>query len=192
MPQDYADKAGDYFNGLPRLLCYVLSMPDVVLQLYLSHCRAETSDWTLPNHSEAAMSLETLIREPSIVTVAGEDIEITQIRTKHIPAVLRISAPIFGVLSAAVNGSAGLQSDKLISLITEHAESVISLVAIGARKTEEWVGELELDDLIVLASAVIEVNALFFAKAVLPALTRSVEKVGALAAATAGTKPSNA
>lgn len=136
------------------------------------------------------MSLENLIREPKIVPAAGEQIEITQIRTKNIPAVLRISAPIFSVLASAVNGKS-LSSVDVISLITDHAESVIALVAIGCRKSEDWVGELEIDELVVLASAVVEVNALFFVKAVLPALQKSMESVSRMTL-TDGTKPSNA
>lgn len=124
------------------------------------------------------MTLEALIRDPLIVKAAGEDLAITQIRTKHIPGVIRLCAPIFGPLAALAKGD---KDTDIANLVVEHADTVISLVAIGTGKTEEWVGELEIDELIEVGVAVIEVNASFFAKRVLPLITEKMARAGNLA-----------
>lgn len=153
------------------------------------------------------MSLETLIREPKIIVIGDEKLEITQIRTKHIPAVMRTAFPIFGMLAALEKEKESkkekdskkdkdAEKDKdpevdILTLITEHSESVIDLVAIGTGKSVEWVGELEIDAMIEVTSAVIEVNALFFVNVVLPMLAKKMVAVKSMGALAAGPSPSS-
>jgi hypothetical protein len=56
---------------------------------------------------------------------------------------------------------------------------VIKATAIGCRKPVEWIGELEIDELTKLALAVIEVNADFFIRKVLPAVQTSMQNLTA-------------
>jgi len=124
------------------------------------------------------MTLEALIREPRIIKAAGEAVAITQIRTKHIPSVLRLCAPIFGPLASLAKGD---PTADIASLVVDHADTVISLVAIGSNKSVDWVGELELDELLEIGIAVVEVNASFFVARVLPLLTEKMARAKNLA-----------
>ena len=68
----------------------------------------------------------------------------------------------------------------------KNADAVIDSTAICVRKDREWMDALELDDLVRVAGAAMEVNADFFASAILPALTVVIGKVKAAL----GPKPS--
>ena len=126
------------------------------------------------------MSLEALIREPKTVIVGDETILITQIHTKHIPAVMRECGPLFAPLAAAAKGDTDVNVG---ALIVEQADTVINLVAICINKSVDYVGELEIDVLIEIASAVVEVNASFFVDRVLPLVKQKMAGLQKLAPA---------
>lgn len=55
---------------------------------------------------------------------------------------------------------------------------MIEAVAIASRRPNEWVAGLELDEAIRLAQAVFEVNADFFIRRLLPAITEAAGRIG--------------
>lgn len=138
------------------------------------------------------MSLETLIREPKIVTVAGQQIEIIQIRPRELFKVLKVCTPIIGSIQQML-ASTGFGQMGLIFLLAEHGEDVLDFISICTRKEMDWVDGLEQHELLLVLGAVIEKNANFFAEVVLPALLKIMESLGKVNLAVMdGTKPSNA
>ena len=112
-------------------------------------------------------TLEKIAPIPVRVDIAGERLSILPIKTRELPLMMKAIAPIL----------AEIQDGDIMGALATNADSLVAAVAIGSRKDRAWVDELELDDLVALAGAVLEVNADFFVHRVLPGLTKAVEGV---------------
>jgi len=112
-------------------------------------------------------TLEKIAPIPLKVDVAGERLCILPIKTRELPGMMKAIAPILGEI----------QGGDILGALSANADSLVAAVAIGSRKDRAWVDELDLDDLVALAGAVLEVNADFFVHRVLPGLTKAMEGV---------------
>ena len=112
-------------------------------------------------------TLEKIAPIPVKVDIAGERLCILPIKTRELPLMMKAIAPILGEI----------QSGDILGALATNADSLVAAVSIGSRKDRAWVDDLELDDLVALAGAVLEVNADFFVHRVLPGLTKAVEGV---------------
>lgn len=112
-------------------------------------------------------TLEKIAPIPVKVDVAGERLCILPIKTRELPPMMKAVAPILGEI----------QNGDILGALAANADSLVAAVAIGSRKDRAWVDDLEIDDLVALAGAVMEANADFFVNRVLPVLTRAVEGV---------------
>lgn len=110
-------------------------------------------------------TLEKIVPTPIRIDVADERLSLTPIKTRELPAMMRAIAPIL----------AEIQGGDVLGALAKNADSMVDAVSIGSRKPREWVDELDLDDLVAVAGAVLEVNVDFFVRAVLPGLTKAVE-----------------
>lgn len=121
-----------------------------------------------------SQELETLINAPQQITLSnGRVLDVTPIRVKELPSFAAALGPIFDMLA----GGASVQA-----LIAHNSESVIAATAIGMRIPRAEIDQFELDDLVVCAAKVIEVNADFFARRVLPALNQTTVRMSGLLA----------
>ena len=107
-------------------------------------------------------SLEKLIPQATVVQIAGESIAISPLKVGQLPAFLRVISPVMAQLSAP-------QIDWL-ALFGERGDDLLSAIAIAVRKPREWVDDLAADDALLLAAKVMEVNADFFTRTVIPKL----------------------
>ncbi len=115
-------------------------------------------------------TLEKIAPAPLTLTVAGESLTISPIKTRELPRMLKAVKPI----------AAEIQSGDVVAALMANADCLVEAVAIGARKPRAWVDELDLDDLVMLASAVLEVNGDFFVRAVLPGAIEAMDRVSQL------------
>ena len=82
-----------------------------------------------------------------------------------------------------------------LALFGEHGDDLLSAIAIAVSKPRPWVEDLAADEAIVLAAKVIEVNADFFTRMVLPKIDGLFTRAKGLALAPApasGSTPSSA
>lgn len=93
---------------------------------------------------------------------------VTPVRVKDLPAFLM-------AIEAFARDLA--QGDDILSVLTRHADAVITATAIGAGVRRDWLEEQDLDVLVALAARVVEVNADFFAQRVLPRVTEAAERI---------------
>ena len=112
-------------------------------------------------------TLEKIAPIPVKVDIAGERLCILPIKTRELPGMMKAIAPILGEI----------QNGDILGALATNTDSLVAAVSIGSRKDRAWVDDLELDDLVALAGAVLEVNADFFVHRVLPGLTKAVEGV---------------
>ena len=134
--------------------------------------------------------LDTLVPAGIELSVAGEQISVKPLKVGQMPAFLRVISPVMKHLSAG-------EIDWL-ELFGERGDDLLTAIAIAVGKPRAWIDELAADEAMLLAAKVIEVNADFFTRTVMPRLdgalaaglkTSAPDQVAA--AATAGSMPSS-
>lgn len=121
--------------------------------------------------------------EWQVVTVGGELIEVTPLTIGQLPAFTRALRPCLAQFDGAGDGGVDIAA-----LLAEHGEHIIEAVAVAVRRPREWVSALPADEFIALAEKIMEVNADFFLRRVLPALTSATQRITSMV----GRTPSNA
>jgi hypothetical protein len=106
--------------------------------------------------------LDALIPQAAELTVGGETLAIKPLKIGQMPAFLRAVSPVMQHLTRA-------EIDWLL-LFGEHGEDLLTAIGIAVGKPRTWVDELAADEAILLAAKVIEVNADFFTRTVIPRL----------------------
>ena len=106
--------------------------------------------------------LEKLIPQALELSVNGDLLAIKPLKVGQMPAFLRAISPVMQHLSRT-------EIDWL-TLFGERGDDLLSAIAIAVGKPRQWVDDLAADDAILLAAKVIEVNADFFTRTVMPKL----------------------
>ena len=129
--------------------------------------------------------LEKLIPQAVDLIINGETLAIKPLKVGQMPAFLRAITPVMQHLTRT-------EIDWL-ALFGERGDDLLSAIAIAVSKPRQWVDELAADEAILLAAKVIEVNADFFTRTVMPKLDGLFAQAKNLAPApTSGSMPSNA
>lgn len=130
--------------------------------------------------------LDKLIPQAFEITLAGETVSVKPLKVGQMPAFLRAITPVMQQI-----GGDGID---WLALFGERGDDLLTAVSIAVGKPRAWVDDLAADEAILLAAKVIEVNADFFTRTVMPRL--NVEMGGlfvqaSTVAATAGSTPSS-
>ena len=126
--------------------------------------------------------LDTLIPQTVELPVAGETLAIKPLKIGQMPAFLRAISPVMQHLTKT-------EIDWL-TLFGNHGDDLLSAIAIAVGKPRPWVDDLGPDDAILLTAKVIEVNADFFTRSVMPKLNGLFAQTKNLAPAS-GSMPSS-
>lgn len=139
--------------------------------------------------------LTKVIPEQRTVTIKGETIAIRQIKVGKLSAVVRAISP-FAHLMPKPGDTPEKNPIDIFSLVMQHTDDVIQLLGIILDKPVEWMNDLEIDELVLLAAEVFEVNLDFFIQKVLPSVSMAMGRLGSAlygkAQALNGQSPSNA
>lgn len=131
--------------------------------------------------------LETLIPQAVELVIDGEPLAIKPLKVGQMPAFLRAITPVMQQI-----GGDGID---WLALFGERGDDLLTAVSIAVGKPRAWVDELAADEAILLAAKVIEVNADFFTRTVMPRLNGEmgglIARTSATVAATAGSTPSS-
>ena len=106
--------------------------------------------------------LEKLIPQDTLVQVASETIAISPLKVGQLPAFLRVISPVMAQLSQP--------QINWLALFGERGDDLLNAIGIAVKKPREWVDDLAADDALLLAAKVMEVNADFFTRTVIPKL----------------------
>lgn len=109
--------------------------------------------------------LDVLVPPAQSLEIAGQPLTISPLVIGELPAMLKAVRPFAEQLTG--------EPDWLV-LLGEHGDALLAALAIASRQPRDRVDALALDDAILLATTVFEVNADFFVRRVAP-------KIGALA-----------
>ena len=126
--------------------------------------------------------LETLIPQTVELTIAGEPITLTPLKVGQLPAFLRAITPVMHHLT-------GPEIDWL-ALFGERGDDLLTAIVLAVGKPRAWVEDLSADEALLLAAQVIQVNADFFTRTVMPRLHGLLASVP-LGTAAAGSTPSS-
>ncbi len=121
------------------------------------------------------------------LTVAGRELAIASVPVRDLQAFLAALEPVARELMAG----------DILPAIVRHTDAVITATAIGAGVERQWLEAQDAEALVLLAGAVIEVNADFFVQRLVPALTMAAQALAAASEmwatpSTAGSAPSSA
>ena len=130
----------------------------------------------------AMSDLETLIPQAVELVIDGEPLVIRPLKVGQMPAFLRAITPVMQQI-----GGDGID---WLALFGERGDDLLTAVSIAVGKPRAWVDDLAADEAILLAAKVIEVNADFFTRTVMPKLDGLFAQTSA-EAATAGSTPSS-
>ena len=106
--------------------------------------------------------LETLIPQSIELVIDGEPLVIKPLKVGQMPSFLRAISPVMQQMAST-------EIDWL-GLFGERGDDLLSAIAIAVAKPRARVDELAADEAILLAAKVIEVNADFFTRTVIPKL----------------------
>ena len=127
--------------------------------------------------------LETLIPQAVELVIDGEPLAIKPLKVGQMPALLRAITPVMQQI-----GGDGID---WLALFGQQGDDLLTAVSIAVGKPRAWVDELAADEAILLAAKVIEVNADFFTRTVMPRLDGVLAAGLKAPAAKAGSTPSS-
>ena len=126
--------------------------------------------------------LDNLVPQTVELVIDGEPLAIRPLKVGQLPAFLRAITPVMQYL-----GGDGID---WLALFGERGDDLLTAVSIAIGKPRGWVDALDADEAILVAAKVIEVNADFFSRMVMPRLDGLIAQTSAVAA-TAGSTPSS-
>ena len=106
--------------------------------------------------------LDTMVPQGIELLIAGEPLLVKPLKVGQLPGFLRAISPVMQQMASS-------EIDWL-ALFGERGDDLLSAIAIAVAKPRAWVDELAADEAILLAAKVIEVNADFFTRTVMPRL----------------------
>ena len=127
--------------------------------------------------------LEQLIASHIQVQIAGESLTIAPLKVGQLPAFLRAITPLMDYLRAPVID--------WLALLAQRGDDLLAALAIAVKKPEDWIHALNADEALMLAAKVMEVNADFFTRAVLPQLDGLMQHLPVAPTSTTGLTSSN-
>lgn len=122
--------------------------------------------------------LNTLLPQGKELNIRNENLAIKPFKLGELPKVFKAIDPISKALFDSLSNG-GNQVEMITGLVANGGENLIDLMAIGSKKSREWVEDLELDEGIELFGTILEVNASFFVQKVLPNLNKRMEAIQA-------------
>ncbi|SCK61189.1 hypothetical protein VAR608DRAFT_6999 [Variovorax sp. HW608] len=125
--------------------------------------------------------LDKLVPQAFEITLAGETVAIKPLKVGQMPAFLRAITPVMQQI--------GRDRIDWLALFGERGDDLLSAVSIAIGKPRAWVDALDADEAILLAAKVIEVNADFFTRTVMPRLDGLIARTSATVVA--GSTPSS-
>lgn len=106
------------------------------------------------------------------VDAAGRHVQVVPVKVRDLPAFLAAVEPIARELAAG----------DILAALARQADGLITATAIGAGVERDWLEAQTPDVLVDLAAKVLEVNADFFVRAVLPRIDQAAQTLQTLSA----------
>ena len=113
--------------------------------------------------------LDILYPEGKTVSVGGETFTLRPLTFGRVPQASALLKPVLEALGEAFSG--GPPAIAWVDVLATGGESLLVAIAWAIGKPREWLDSVSIDEGVILAQALYEVNADFFTKKVMPLLT---------------------
>jgi hypothetical protein len=120
------------------------------------------------------MNLDTYINQPTLCLVGGKTLSVSPLKVRQIPGFTRAISPVMGPLMAG----------EILTAVAVAGDDLVRAVSIATGEQVEWLGDLDADDFVKLASKVLEVNADFFVHRLTPVISQVSESLSRILGAT--------
>jgi hypothetical protein len=105
--------------------------------------------------------------EPVKIVLRDTDILVSPLKVKHVSKAAKLVAPLLDSFSNGVDPKA----------VLENIDAVVPLLALATDQSEEFLGELNLAELVALLTTALSVNLDFFSQTIMPQVNQLVETV---------------
>ena len=112
--------------------------------------------------------LDSLVPQSVQLVIGGEPLAIQPLRVGQLPGFVRAISPVLHPLMGSSDMPGAGQGVDWLALLGSHGDDLLAAIAIAVGKPRAWVDALAADEAILVAAKVIEVNADFFTRTVLP------------------------
>lgn len=122
--------------------------------------------------------LAVMFPEGKALSIHDANLTIKPFKFGELSKVIKLTDGLLG----AVVGAMKYKQDIVYvikTIIGDNGDQVAELLALSSKQSVEWVNDLEVDEAIELFTAVIEVNADFFIRKVLPQMTNHMASLAA-------------
>lgn len=125
--------------------------------------------------------LEVMFPQGKTLSINDANLTIKPFKFGELSKVMKLTDGILGSLMGASQG----KDLALVfrTVIGDHGDKVAELMALSSKQSVEWINELDVDQAIELFAAIVEVNADFFIRRVLPKVTTEMQRAAAVAPA---------
>ena len=138
--------------------------------------------------------LQVITPPTMLLELRADTVTIHRMKTKQLLQIMEIAAPFYDelqemkkeVTSSVKRGQTPNVDIPIYSIIMKYGSNIVQLLSVLTDKDEEWVGELEVDELVLVFSTVLEVNIDFFTQRVLPLLNKLIVDLRGVAKQTPG------
>lgn len=124
--------------------------------------------------------VDELIPVQKSLQIGDETLTVTPIRVRELTAFAKAITPLVNDLRA--------DEVDYMGMIVNSTENILSAACIALRKERDWVEALEIDQLVTIIAAIIEVNSDFFINRILPSITSGMQSLENLEIKLAGQK----
>lgn len=135
---------------------------------------------TANNTTESLDTVLPVSKEP--ITIGGKSVTPKVIKVSQVGPVLRAIRPFNATIKTAMKNSAEgndpAKNFDVLEVLEHHADNLIELVSTLTGEDKKFIGDLDLDDMIKITTAVMEVNLDFFIRKVLPLLSGEMARLG--------------
>lgn len=116
--------------------------------------------------------LGTIIPTEEPLTIQGKVVTPRTIKVKQLPGIISTIQPFAGLFTGG-----GVSTLDLPSLIINHTPAAVELVHQLTGEDTEWIEGLELDEMVLVLTRVVEVNLDFFIRRLLPLLSGAMVRL---------------
>ena len=120
--------------------------------------------------------LTTLFPTGKEITISAENLTIKPFKFGELPKVFKIVQPMAAAF-ATLQAQRENPATAIAGLIATGGDHILDLMVIGSHKPREWIDNLDMDEGATLLTAILEVNADFFIRKVLPIVMDTANKI---------------
>jgi hypothetical protein len=130
----------------------------------------------------AVSELDSLLRTRNTLSIGGKQVTVSPVKIRDISPFAQSMLPLVHAISPDAASIANIESFDFtgvnwLKIVMWHGADCIRAVSLATGEPEEWVGALELDEMVMLVAEVVAVNLDFFVTRLAPAMKAALGRI---------------